>query len=245
MIIALAGNMGVGKDTIASELQRQMPSLKRTAFAKSLKDIAGFLFDFDEDVLWGPSQLRNEPDARAAFDTYWGHVFERLDPALSPNISDLVDPLFPVELRGRAWQLLRYIVLNDFAQQGAAFTPRYALQRLGTEWGRKIWDDVWLHAVKSRIDQSDHSNWIITDCRFPNEAAFLRSSLNAALVWVEAPVRRPAPTGPQHASEPQKQDFETYITQVFNNDGAMAYLPARVSSLLSQLIPSIPAASSV
>lgn len=45
--------------------------------------------------------------------------------------------------------------------------PRFAMQTLGTEWGRKlIAEDLW---VTSAIARSDGRRSVITDVRFPNE----------------------------------------------------------------------------
>lgn len=47
-------------------------------------------------------------------------------------------------------------------------TPRWAMQTLGTEWGRNlIANDLWVDATIRRAVASDQV--VITDCRFPNE----------------------------------------------------------------------------
>lgn len=49
-------------------------------------------------------------------------------------------------------------------------TIRYALQTLGTEWGRRIInEDIWAKLLCSQILQSGKSRYVISDCRFPNE----------------------------------------------------------------------------
>jgi hypothetical protein len=49
-------------------------------------------------------------------------------------------------------------------------TPRWAMQSLGTEWGRDcIGNDIWINATKDRCDSIDA--WVvITDLRFDNES---------------------------------------------------------------------------
>lgn len=48
-------------------------------------------------------------------------------------------------------------------------TPRILLQQLGTECGRDIiHNNIWVNATMS--EYKDTENWMITDCRFPNEA---------------------------------------------------------------------------
>jgi hypothetical protein len=50
------------------------------------------------------------------------------------------------------------------------FTPRLALQKLGTEAGRDVFHkDIWVYALENRIRQ--HKNVVIADVRFDNEIA--------------------------------------------------------------------------
>lgn len=55
-------------------------------------------------------------------------------------------------------------------------TPRYAMQRLGTEWGRHcIGDNFWVNLLRHAIDSMPADAWIVVeDVRFDNEAAMLR-----------------------------------------------------------------------
>jgi hypothetical protein len=51
---------------------------------------------------------------------------------------------------------------------GRDFTPREALQKMGTEVGRDIFHkDFWVLSLESRL--KDDKNYVITDVRFPNE----------------------------------------------------------------------------
>lgn len=56
-------------------------------------------------------------------------------------------------------------------------TPRHVMQTLGTEWGRKcigedFWVRLWLRDASVRLFSS---RVVVDDCRFPNEAAAVRS----------------------------------------------------------------------
>lgn len=56
-------------------------------------------------------------------------------------------------------------------------TPRYAMQTLGTEWGRNlIAQTLWLDLAQRRIENaiSAGRSVVVDDVRFPNEAALLR-----------------------------------------------------------------------
>jgi len=57
-------------------------------------------------------------------------------------------------------------------------TPRYVMQTLGTEWGRKIiHPDLWVRITKAEIQRNldDGRNVVVDDCRFANEADCIHS----------------------------------------------------------------------
>jgi hypothetical protein len=56
---------------------------------------------------------------------------------------------------------------------GKDFTPRMALQRLGTEACRQTFhQDIWILNLEKRI--SNQNNVVVTDVRFPNEIEFIK-----------------------------------------------------------------------
>jgi len=55
------------------------------------------------------------------------------------------------------------------------FSPRLALQLIGTEIGRNTFhDDFWIKLMQSRVDPN--KNYVITDVRFPNEIKFIQEN---------------------------------------------------------------------
>jgi len=53
---------------------------------------------------------------------------------------------------------------------GREFSPRLALQLMGTEAGRDVFHpDLWVHTVLRRCEQAPYNNYVIADVRFPNE----------------------------------------------------------------------------
>jgi predicted kinase len=92
-------------------------------------------------------------------------------------------------------------------------TPRFAMQQLGTEWGRQvIGDDLWT-ATLERAMRDTGKNVVVTDLRFPNERAVL-SSYNAKLFKIERGI---SPT--------DVHESERYVTEmsipVINNSGTV------------------------
>lgn len=54
-------------------------------------------------------------------------------------------------------------------------TPRYAMQTLGTEWGRDlIHTDFWAQCFINQINLEDKSRYICTDMRFDNEVELVK-----------------------------------------------------------------------
>lgn len=54
-------------------------------------------------------------------------------------------------------------------------SPRWAMQSLGTEWGRTlINENIWVNAAMAHARRFDHPV-VISDCRFPNEAKAVKT----------------------------------------------------------------------
>jgi hypothetical protein len=116
-------------------------------------------------------------------------------------------------------------IIDEFWQ----VTPRYILQKVGTECLRNIYDpDIWVKSVQKKVTNGD--NWVVCDVRFPNEAV-------AILEWGGAVVRVDRPgvgaTGgiEKHASEVAMESFDGW-DHVLNNDGTFEDLYRQVDSFI-------------
>jgi len=59
---------------------------------------------------------------------------------------------------------------------GQHFTPRIALQLMGTESTRKIFhEDFWIHALDNKLTKLGDKNVVVTDVRFKNEIDWIRN----------------------------------------------------------------------
>ena len=70
------------------------------------------------------------------------------------------------------------------------FTPRKVMQLLGTEFGRDMLrNDVWIKRAELEVlqNQKQGRSTIVTDVRFENEAAWLRSRDDAVLLVIQSP----------------------------------------------------------
>lgn len=147
-IIGICGWKSVGKDT-AGKFLIDYRGFVKDSFAKSLKDMASVIFNWDRDLLEGITdesrQFREEPDI------FWE---QKLD-----------------------W------IHHKGSKLSERFTPRFALQYLGTQLFRdNFHDDIWVSSMESRLQNSN--NVVITDCRFRNEMNMIKN-LGGKIIWVQ------------------------------------------------------------
>ena len=92
-------------------------------------------------------------------------------------------------------------------------TPRYAMQTLGTEWGRDlISSNIWVNIVKHDILKIK-DDVVIDDCRFPNEVAMILS-LGGVIVYID----RGGKSG-DHVSEREVKSLYKHYT--VRNEGSL------------------------
>jgi hypothetical protein len=95
-------------------------------------------------------------------------------------------------------------------------TPRFALQSLGTEWGRNMVDeDLWVRIAMKQIELSTALNFnvVVDDMRLPNEYAALAALPNSILVKIVRPGETPYAA---HGSEGLLENF-TFDYTIINN----------------------------
>lgn len=109
-------------------------------------------------------------------------------------------------------------------------TPRYAMQTLGTEWGRQIiGDDFWCNAWRHTAQQviAAGGKVIVDDCRFENELRSVRQ-LCGSVVVIERPGL--ASIG-NHQSE---NGLDTEALAKVINDGSPMQLVARILGVIEE-----------
>lgn len=235
-LYAFAGNMGSGKDTGAEELQAH--GYIRVALADELKRLARAVFGLNNTQLFGPSRERNTPfdsplayweecHRRASLHENWvRHLF--LD---APPLS--CDPC--VEL---------HVLVDRLAASEPQVSTRTILQQLGTEWGRRCWQDVWLNELGGVFEKLAHGGWrytaeeglirdegapryrgvVVTDARFVNEMAYIRHR-GGRVFWIDRRTSAP-PAGVKaanlaHASEPGYELVAEHIDALILNHGTL------------------------
>jgi hypothetical protein len=234
MLLGLTGRAGSGKSTVADLLVKNH-GFVAVALADPIKRICKEVFGFTDEQLWGPSERRNAPDKRfprehTARDT--GIVCDCCGVCLDLADGETAPPCY--------------------------LTPRYALQRLGTEWGRSCYENAWInHALwvanRLLIDKyrresynaqrglfdrgeaaGDHDDQIrgmvISDVRFSNEADAIR--VKGGRIW-----KTVHGSGLQGA--PGAHDSEQYIDSLPVDavvpDSPLEALPEIVAGMLEEL----------
>jgi hypothetical protein len=129
--------------------------------------------------------------------------------------------------------MLRTFGLADYELEGAGkdkpcgllggHTPRYAMQSLGTEWGRDLmgqqfWTDAWLRKVGHGL-----GGYVVAeDCRFCNEEFSAR--LAGAVIWR---IERPGHGGKDNHRSETELSLVRY-DRLFTNDGSVDDLLRKV-----------------
>ncbi|MGH3628213.1 MAG: hypothetical protein ACRDRL_12350 [Sciscionella sp.] len=149
------------------------------------------------------------------------HGFRRVGFADSlREVALALDPTIEASSHARSARLSTLISVYGWEYSKDAWPDvRRVLQRLGTEVGRKFFgDNVWVDLALAKVTGPT----VFTDCRFPNEAAAIRS--RGGEVWR---VKRPG-FGPVNA-HPSETGLDDYaFSCVILNDSTLDDLAAQV-----------------
>ena len=148
MLTGILGISKSGKDTAAQFLVTDF-KLVGMAFADEMKRICKRLYGFTDEQLWGPSEMRNAPDTRYPREHTWKVIRDEWGDETGWECACCGSER-PV---GKP---------PSIAQ--CHLTPRYALQRLGGEWGRDCYTNTWVDitirdAGKLLNDPSEPAGW--------------------------------------------------------------------------------------
>lgn len=249
-VLAFAGRMGSGKN-LAAQLVARRRSVVEIALADELKRVAIDLFKLTPAQCFGDSAARNVA----------------LKTPIGPNGIVLAESILRCgrhkELFAKANVSVKTIsvrLLEVFNQElpDGVKTPRRVLQLLGTEWGRSLYDAVWLEALHNAVRAVRYgANYdpvnglsglspenglpkskefvVVTDCRFPNEAKYLREQMGASVVWIDADARLPPRPENEHSSEPRLLDLAPYVSHIVKNETTVKDFEGVIETLLATL----------
>jgi hypothetical protein len=110
------------------------------------------------------------------------------------------------------------------------FSPRHAMQKMGTEYGREMLrDDLWLVMATNRLAELE-KGMLVLDVRFENEAAWIRDN-GGLLIHIERPGNTKVLS---HVSENgvEFQDGDEVVV----NSGSLDALLVKAQNLASNLM---------
>jgi hypothetical protein len=180
-IIGLTGKAGAGKDFVGRLIKREyeadnweLVNLKDgEPFCVELAAFAAPLKDTVAAMFCIDRSLMDSNDGKASA-TSW----------LWDDVCNICHP---------GWRLR-----EEYKYKGRHITVRELLQFIGTDLVRNCWNEKhWIQCAGQRMAKSNADIYVFTDCRFENEAAFVR--LNGGEVWEVT--GRSHDNVPQHASE--------------------------------------------
>lgn len=131
-----------------------------------------------------------------------------------------------------SFQPVRYNEILDMVGYERAKTLypeiRHLLQRFTTQVGRDLINkNIWVDLVIPDITRSTNSNFVISDCRFPNEAAAIKEA--GGQIW--RVVRPGVEAANKHVSEHALEGYE--FDHLVVNDGTIEDLSSKVLSLIN------------
>lgn len=213
-IIAMCGLAGSGKDTACDYLVKNH-GFSKTSFATPLKAMAKIAFGFTDEQLYGPSSKREEQDERYPFT---GQCMRCGTVCMDWSLVEPEEREIPEGFRYRCEPC--DINYKEFV------TPRLALQTLGTEWGRRLNNDLWAKATLNLIASSTHERWCISDLRFRNE-------LDAVLAAGGKVVRLTRGKAQHnHASETELLSIPlSDFSAILNNEGTIPEMEWKLNQL--------------
>lgn len=209
--IVLFGVAGSGKNTVGKYIADKY-HYREDAFANPLKEMVKIAFPlFTDEDLYGPS-ARRETQYTA---------YPMGGECLQCGAGLRTDP------GGKKGEELRCALCSN--TYPLFMNPRTALRTLGTEWGRRLYVDVWVEGLLTRI-QNYPVPTVITDGRFPNEQS-ISAKRGAITVLL---LRGFADSSATHASESSLKDIPTQAyTHVVDNRGPLDELPALLDHVMS------------
>lgn len=171
VIVCMSGKAGSGKDTVADYLVSKH-GFVRTAFADPLRDIVQLVFVLDHDSVWD-RKLRELP-------------LKYLPNYTNKEVKESVDAGFVNFPNLKPEEVFDFVAKFGYDPYDTDFywSVRKLLQFIGTEMFRNMINrDTWVMNFTQRIEPG--VNYVLTDCRFPNELEWVKSKFGGKVIFVE------------------------------------------------------------
>lgn len=200
-VLGLLGRKGAGKDTAAKSLMER--GWVRLAFADPLYREVAEAFSTTVEF-FARRETKETPQAELALYRCRDQIF----------VAVLLD-----HAGLRIGAVEHEDAIREFIQRDRS--PREIMQLWGTEYKRKLFrDDYWIEQVRQAIKAQPTADFVITDVRFPNEAAMIQVEFSGMLARVIRPSLEHSQddAGMAHASETLMQAYPADV-ELVNQDG--------------------------
>lgn len=209
-VIGFCGFKGSGKDTAADYLVGTH-GYSKISLAHPLKLAAQTIFGFSDDALWGSSEKREIPDTR--------YPFRGLNPVDGTPLKKVARDVNHYWFRESDGEWFPQYV-----------TPRVALQTLGTEFGRRMYQNLWVDACLNYIISTGNPLHAIPDVRFANELEGIQTRGGVVIRLLR---------GKRESNHPSELELERIPHQAFDfvvdNRGSKEELYRSLDKVISEI----------
>lgn len=238
-LIAFTGRKGTGKDTCVNYLVDKY-GFSRVSFAGLLKDVVAFVYDLprerlegltDEDRAW---RERANPLINNHLQC-WEGKYEKVLAMVYPSAftfpsRDTWSGLAHACLGYKTPAEVLYLLKQKVSSLEGTWSPREALQIIGTDVHRSIYEHAWVEGLFHNLPQRA----CISDLRFMNEATAVQDR-GGLLIYLERPNQQADSCFTDHASE-QVEVLRELANVGLSNEGTIADLHASLDLVLQPLI---------
>ena len=124
-----------------------------------------------------------------------------------------------------------YGSLKEVVDSYWGVTPRFILQKVGTECMRNMFDkDIWVKSARAQTLKNPYINYVFPDCRFLNEVCAIKE-WGGKLLRVTRPICGATGGISGHASEVELIGFEGWDYTI-HNDGSFEDLYRKVDNFV-------------
>jgi len=218
MIIGISGRIGSGKDTVAGMIKEMTPSINWEVrkFAYKLKQIASML----TGIL--PENFENQEFKKGYLGSEWDYLVDL------PR----TDGSSKIKVRMTVRELLQKLGTDAMRNN---LHPNVWVNALMADYVRPShWEDRFYDEAKTLCSGREEvwgelPNWLITDCRFENEAQAIKDRGGIVIRVVRGDGK---PVTGEHISESALDGYA--FDYVIRNDSSLENLKHRVSIFLQE-----------
>lgn len=154
--------------------------------------------------------------------------FEKI--ALADPIKRLVQDVFVLD----SHTVYDRVAREQELPQWKNWTVRKLLQYVGTELFRNNIDaEIWVKSLWFRVASNPNKNYVVSDCRFPNEINFLKE--NGKDKFTSIKVIREGCDGNVGLVGHESEKYDLEANHDLYNNGTIDYLHKKVDSLMEEI----------